>query len=465
MVKVVAYIRCSPTAEKANIRFRLTDGNKIDITHTSDIVIHPLHFDAKKEQYKAITNLPPKIKTDFNLQILKRKELLIELYESAEPQEILNSKWFNVKVSDYLKTVEDVKEKAKNKVKTEKVIIKEKSLPKIPVNIKKEYLLIEVFTEFLEKHKISEVRKKNFRVLLRVMKRYELYCCYSKKFVPLTLDAITTDMLFKIEYFFKHEHELATYCPNLYTDVPETRTPKPRGDNTISDMLTKFRTFLLWCIKNGKTTNNPFLNFQIKGCVYGSPIFISLDELRQIYLSDLSQRPALAIQRDIFVFNSQIGCRVSDLLRLTDRNVIDDAIEYIPNKAKHIKATTLIVPLNDISREIIERYKGGKKLLPFISEQKYNKAIKDIFRISGITRMVSILNPLTREEEQVPINTIASSHMCRRNLIGNLYNIIQDTNIIGSMTGHAAHSRAFARYRNIEKGVKKSVIDKLNFNK
>jgi len=85
--------------------------------------------------------------------------------------------------------------------------------------------------------------------------------------------------------------------------------------------------------------------------------------------------------------------------------------------------------------------------------------------LAGITRKVVVLNSLTQQEEHVPINAIASSHMCRRNMVGNLYQIVQDTAIIGSMTGHSPNSRAFARYRNIENEVKKSAIDKLNFRK
>ena len=165
----------------------------------------------------------------------------------------------------------------------------------------------------------------------------------------------------------------------------------------------------------------------------------------------------------IFVFHSLCGARVSDLFRLTAGNIINDTIEYIPNKPKHIRATTVAVPLNDISREIVERYKGGTKLLPFISEQKYNKAIKEMFKLAGITRKVSILNPLTRQEEQVPINTIASSHMCRRNMVANLYNLVQDTNLIGALTGHSPNSKSFLRYRNIEKGLKQNLMNQLNF--
>ena len=454
MAKVVAYIRCSPTAQKASIRFRLIDGIKIDITHTSQITIAPQQFDKNTQSFKTKANVSDKVKMDFDRQIFERKELLIEIYERADISEKLSSAWFNNKVNQRL--VEFAKDK-----------IIEIVPPKAPIKIQaiEEPYLTVTFADFIQKYKISEVRKKNYRVILRTLQRYEIYVCSSRKKKSIALNDITTDTLSHFEYFFKNENEIAKDYPKLYQNIPESRQPKLRGDNTISDMMTKMRTFFIWCYKNKLIVHNPFLNYKIKGCVYGSPIYISLDELQQIYETDLSARPPLAVQRDIFVFHSLVGCRVSDLMRLTWENVSNDSIEYIQNKSKHMQSNTIVVPLNTTSQEIIQKYKGGNKLLPFISEQKYNKAIKEIFKLAGITRKVVVLNSLTQQEEHVPINAIASSHMCRRNMVGNLYQIVQDTAIIGSMTGHSPNSRAFARYRNIENEVKKSAIDKLNFRK
>lgn len=65
---------------------------------------------------------------------------------------------------------------------------------------------------------------------------------------------------------------------------------------------------------------------------------------------------------------------------MTKSNLIDGAIEYIPRKTKEGRPLTVRVPLNQTAKEIAARYKGldGDKLLPFISEQKYNLAIKRI---------------------------------------------------------------------------------------
>lgn len=48
--------------------------------------------------------------------------------------------------------------------------------------------------------------------------------------------------------------------------------------------------------------------------------------------------------------------------------------------------------------------------------------------------------------------------MARRKFIGNLYRKVQDPSLIGSMSGHAEGSRAFARYRDIDKKMKKDTV-------
>lgn len=49
---------------------------------------------------------------------------------------------------------------------------------------------------------------------------------------------------------------------------------------------------------------------------------------------------------------------------------------------------------------LLNKYKGvdkSGKIFPFISSQKYNDAIKEIFKVCGITRAVTVLNTLTGE--------------------------------------------------------------------
>lgn len=86
----------------------------------------------------------------------------------------------------------------------------------------------------------------------------------------------------------------------------------------------------------------------------------------------------LATQRDIFVFQCMIGCRVSDLYKMTYANIIGDCIEYVPRKTRDDRVVTVSVPLIDAAKELIRKYLDETRgtLFPFISEQKYNVYIK-----------------------------------------------------------------------------------------
>lgn len=328
------------------------------------------------------------------------------------------------------------------------------------------------FGRFLETRNITESRKKSYRVLCRALQRFEAYQRREMlREYALTLDGFTVDTVQDFECFLRNEPAIYEKYPDIYLVYPsDTRKarkyPKalPKGDNTIVCTFSRLRAFFNWCNAQGLTMNRPFLKYAgVKVERYGTPYYITAQERDHIAEFDLSNAPALEVQRDIFIFHCFIGCRVSDLMRLTPANLINNGIEYIATKTKGEHPEVIRVPLHERAQAILKKYQsnGRPVLLPFISAQKYNEAIKRIFTICGITRAVTVLNPTTGEEEQRPINEIASSHIARRTFIGNLYKQVKDPNIIGKLSGHKEGSKAFARYRDIDEDVKRDLINLL----
>ncbi len=314
----------------------------------------------------------------------------------------------------------------------------------------------EVFEEFLRVRKFSEARRNSFKVVLRSLKRFELY-----KGITLDLESTTVDTIREFETFLRDEHTLCKTkrYGKILEQVPESRTPQPRGQNAINNILVRLRTFWIWCAGDGQKCRN-LPKIKINECVYGTPFYISVEERKQIESTDLSAHPQLEIQRDIFVFQCCIGCRVGDLYKFTPQNVVDGAIQYVPRKTKEGRPVTVTVPLNSVALEIIKRYaySDPRKLLPYISEQRYNDAIKRIFELSGIDRVVQVRNPLTGESEPRPIFEVASSHLARRTFVGNLYKRVKDPNLVGALSGHKEGSKAFARYRDIDNEMKVELV-------
>lgn len=339
-----------------------------------------------------------------------------------------------------------------------KCLINGFNFPKAAKNNKQpNHTFFDDYQHYIDTHKFSDHRRRQNNVILRTLKRFNLY-----KGLSLTFDNFTADTLRDFESFLTDEHKLVNKksYKKILDAVPESRTPKPRGKNTINDFMVRLRSFFIWAVDNDLTTNNPFKHYKVIDCVYGTPYYITIDERNQLYRHDFSDQPILARQRDIFVFQCLIGCRVSDLWAMTKSNIVNGAVEYIPRKTKDGRAITVRVPLNTIAAEIIERYKDipGNKLFTLTSQQQYNIDIKKMFRLAGLTRVVTVINPTTREEEQRPICDIASSHLARRCFVGNLYKKVKDPNLIGKLSGHKEGSRAFSRYRNIDEETSRELV-------
>ena len=79
--------------------------------------------------------------------------------------------------------------------------------------------------------------------------------------------------------------------------------------------------------------------------IYGTPFYLTKDEWKQLYQTKFPDNQGLDVQRDIFVFQCFIGCRVGDLMKMTKTNVINGAIEYVPRKTKEGGPYTVRVPL------------------------------------------------------------------------------------------------------------------------
>lgn len=317
----------------------------------------------------------------------------------------------------------------------------------------------------------SDVWKKNFDVLVRALHRYEMFVRLSdkqRKNFTLDIDTIDSETLSDIESYLRNEHSLLEEYPKIFEKIPAStdsrRSPKPqpRGNNTICALFNKLKAFFNWLNEKNITANNPFKGYEgVVSEKYGTPYYITLEERNTIADFDLSEHPQMEIQRDIFIFQCCIGCRVSDLLKLTQSNVINGAVEYIPHKTKGERQNVVRVPLNGRASALMEKYKGVDskgRLFPFIAAQNYNDSIKEIFRLCGITRAVTVINSVTGKEEQRPINEVASSHMARRTFVGNLYKKVKDPSLISSMSGHAEGSKAFNRYREIDDEVKKATV-------
>lgn len=375
------------------------------------------------------------------------KNFIINSYNSADKESIKGkTKWLEITIEKFNHPEKYIYKSEQSKKKT----------------------FFELFTEYIEKQQHSYDEIKGHYVISRLLQRYQHFVQQTEnKDFTLDIETFNAGIIEDFESYARNEYELFHEYSSIFNSMPKAinekkRSPEPqqRGDNTIIKFKKKLNAFFHWLNKMEITQNRPFEKVVIGAEKYGTPYYLTLEERNIIADYDFSYNKHLDAQRDIFIFQCLIGCRVGDLVRMTKNNVINGAVEYIPNKTKDGRPNLVRVPLNDRAKAIINKYKDidTPSLFPFISTQKYNDAIKDILTICKINRMVTILNPTTGNEEQQPINEIASSHMARRTFIGNLYKKVKDPNLVGSLSGHKEGSKAFVRYRDIDEDMKKDLV-------
>ena len=443
-MKVTAFIRKTSAknnvTDLARVYFRVRDIGGVDIKAASELSISPNHWSAEKQGYKPRVALVSEEKRmNFDRDIQQITHLITKEYHRG-----VDGNWLKGLIEEYHHP--DINVRGGNKAE--------------------EYHLVYQISRYIAENTLADDSYKHHLGNIDKISRYERFQheVLHRRGFKLCIDTITADDLREFKSWLQEEHNLAGQYPLFYKDVQKQKYEQIRSENSITGYFYRIRTVIKWCIKRGLTRNNPFDQYQITQPMYGDPFYLTLEERDRVYYADLSGLGAThPVYRDIFMFQCLIGCRVSDLNRLTKANVVDGCVEYIPQKTKMEHANTVRVPLNQKALDILERYKDLEgALLPRFSHFGYNKKIKEILKYVGIDRMVRVLDPKTREDVARPLYEVATTHTARKTFIGNLYKQVKDPNLIASMSGHSEGSRAFVRYRKIDDDMKKELVNLLD---
>ncbi len=323
----------------------------------------------------------------------------------------------------------------------------------------------DIYDKFVEGRVISKGRRNHYNVLRALLKRYEEFVRGTERgrsSFHLDVNAMRLDDIEDLEAFLRNEHQLYERYPSVFARMTIHRVPMQRGTNTVWTYMEALRAFFNWCVRNEIAHYNPFLLYKGAHQKYGTPYYLTLEERDHIADFDLSGCGRMVnVVRDMFILQCCIGCRVSDLLRLREADIIEGEVNYIPRKTQGVSGATVKVPLNRRARAIVDKYRGidkGGRLMPFPRALTYNEVLKRVFTLCGVTRLVTTLNPITGEEEKKPLNEIATSHIARRTFIGNLYKKVKDPNLICPLSGHVTGSKAFARYREIDREIRVETV-------
>ena len=105
------------------------------------------------------------------------------------------------------------------------------------------------------------------------------------------------------------------------------------------------------------------------------------------------------------------GLRVSDLRRVTLDTISEDKSMIIMRATKTDEAIRL--PILPEAEDILLKYDYE---LPFISDQKYNKAIKDFLKELDFDRKIE-------SQDFAPLYEVCTSHIARKTFLSYLINV------------------------------------------
>jgi len=162
---------------------------------------------------------------------------------------------------------------------------------------------------------------------------------------------------------------------------------KKMGQNSCTKHLKFLKKLLNLAVANSYISYNPVNAYKVER----EPVevdFLDEEELRKIINFD-TPIPRFEKARDFFLFGCFTGLSYIDIKTLAPEHFEKDTAGRIWIKKRRIKTGILSrIPLLPIAKLILDKYKGGEKLLPIQDPADINKYLKDIAILCGINKRI-----------------------------------------------------------------------------
>ncbi|MFK7107072.1 site-specific integrase [Flavobacterium oreochromis] len=238
-------------------------------------------------------------------------------------------------------------------------------------DIKPSKTLIEVFNLHnarMEKLVGIEYTKSTFSKFTEAKQHIENFLFHKYKKRNITLEDISLKFLNDFDYYLK--------------------TEKKFKQITINKSIQRVRKIIKLAIAEGFLLTDPFLLYKPKK-VINSITYLTTKELYKLENHKFSQK-RLEQVRDMFVFCCYTGLPYQEMSILTQKHIVKKFdgklwIDMFRQKTKR----QFSIPLLPKAISIIEKYQDDKRLLPVVSNQKFNSYLKEIAEIIGIEKKLT----------------------------------------------------------------------------
>ena len=162
---------------------------------------------------------------------------------------------------------------------------------------------------------------------------------------------------------------------------------KKMGQNSCTKHLKFLKKLLNLAVASSYISYNPVNAYKVER----EPVevdFLNEEELRKIINFD-TPLPRLERAKDMFLFGCFTGLSYIDIKTLAPEHFEKDSAGRIWIKKRRVKTGVLSrIPLLPIAKLILDKYKGGEKLLPIQDPADINKYLKDIAILCGINKRI-----------------------------------------------------------------------------
>ena len=189
---------------------------------------------------------------------------------------------------------------------------------------------------------------------------------------------------YKREDLFLRELNLS-FIQSFHTFL---KIDKGMAQNSSTKHLKLLKKIINLAVANSYMTYNPFATYKVER----SPVeidFLDEEELRKIINFD-TPLPRLERAKDMFLFGCFTGLSYIDIKTLAPEHFEKDSAGRIWIKKRRVKTGVLSrIPLLPIAKLILDKYKGGEKLLPIQDPADINKYLKDIAILCDIKKRIT----------------------------------------------------------------------------
>jgi integrase len=290
---------------------------------------------------------------------------------------------------------------------------------------------------FIDKSETKPNPKTGRPVSYKMRREYEVTFKYLKDYAAaknITIDFKDIDLNFYDGF--------VQYLQNVPPEKAGQTEGKKLSVNTIGKKIQTLKIFLNAAKEEGKNTFEAYRSKKFVATTEESEaIYLNESELKKIYEHDFSNDPVNEQIRDLFLVGAWTGCRFSDITQITPENISDGFIHIKQYKT----GKKVLIPLHPVVTAILNKYNG--KLPKATTNQQFNRALKDIAEVVGITEMThkAITKGGVKVSTAYSKNKLVTTHTARRSFATNLYKSGFPSISIMAITGHVTE-KSFLKY-------------------